>query len=135
MPGQEPAGAGHVPHGTVFATKTQLGTAMVTGAIGAGVPFGWAAGYEVCGRSSRLRAACEKDGKGYVFAVPVNFQVTLPSGRKAAVGGLARLVPRRCWETRSCGPGCKGHRDYDWACGGLLAAALPADPPQPLRSV
>jgi len=99
----------------VFATKTQLGTAMVTGAIGAGVPFGWAAGDEVCGRSSRLRAACEKDGKGYVFAVPVNFQVTLPSGRKAGVGGLARLVPRRCWETRSCGPGCKGHRDYDWA--------------------
>jgi len=104
-----------VPHVTVFATKTQLGTAMVTGAIAAGVPFGFVAGDEVYGRSSRLRAACEKGRKGYVFAVPVNFQATLPSGRKAAVSGLARLVPATAWETRSCAPGCKGHRDYDWA--------------------
>jgi len=104
-----------VPHDTVFATKTQLGTEMFTNAIGAGVPFGFVAGDEVYGRSSRLRAACEKGGKGYVFAVPVNFTVTLPSGRRAAVSALARLLPARCWETRSYGPGCKGHRDYDWA--------------------
>jgi hypothetical protein len=50
-----------------------------------------------------------------VLAVPVNFQVRLPSGRKAAVSALARLVPATAWEIRSCGPGCKGHRDYDWA--------------------
>ena len=31
------------------------------------------------------------------------------------MASLARLVPARCWETRSCGPGCKGHRDYHWA--------------------
>ena len=24
-------------------------------------------------------------------------------------------MPARCWEKRSCGPGCKGHRDYEWA--------------------
>jgi len=24
-------------------------------------------------------------------------------------------VPARCRETRSCGRGCKGHRDYEWA--------------------
>ena len=35
---------------------TGQGTAMVTGAISAGVPFGWAAGDEVYGRSSNLRA-------------------------------------------------------------------------------
>ena len=28
---------------------------------------------------------------------------------------LTRLVPAAAWETRSCGPGCKGHRDYQWA--------------------
>ena len=105
----------HVPRDVEFKTKTEQGTAMVTSAIGAGVRFGFVAGDEVYGRSSRLRAACEKGGKGYVLAVPVNFQATLPSGRKAAVGGLARLVPATAWETRSCGPGCKGHRDYDWA--------------------
>src|SRR5271169_2030269 len=75
----------HVPDGTRFATKTELGAEMVTGAIGAGVPFSWVAGDEVYGRSSRLRAACEQDEKGYLLAVPVNFQVRLPSGRKAAV--------------------------------------------------
>ena len=50
-----------------------------------------------------------------MLAVPVNFTVTLPSGRKTTVAAVARLVPAAAWETRSCGPGCKGHRDYAWA--------------------
>ena len=104
-----------VPGEVAFATKTEQGTQMVTGAIGVGVPFAFLAGDEVYGRSSKLRAACERHGKGYVLAVPVNFTVTLPSRRRMAVASLARLVPARCWETRSCGPGCKGHRDYAWA--------------------
>jgi hypothetical protein len=41
--------------------------------------------------------------------------VTLPSARKTAVAAAARLVPATAWETRSCGRGCKGHRDYTWA--------------------
>ena len=80
-----------------------------------GVPFAWVAGGEAYGRSSKLREACEKDRKGYVFAVPVNFTVILPSGRKTTVAAVARLVPPTAWETRSCGRGCKGHRDYAWA--------------------
>jgi SRSO17 transposase len=104
-----------VPGEVEFATKTEQGTQMVTGAIGGGVPFAFLAGDEVYGRSSKLRAACEKHGKGYVLAVAVNFQVTLRSGRRAAVASLARMAPARCWETRSCGSGCKGHRDYEWA--------------------
>src|ERR1019366_4962760 len=59
-----------VPEGTMFATKTVQGTEMVAEAVTASVPFGWAAGDEVYGRSSKLRAACEDAGKGYVFAVP-----------------------------------------------------------------
>ena len=105
----------HVPEEVAFATKPALGTAMVTGAAGAGVPFAWLAGDEVYGRSAKLREACERAGKGYVVAVPVNFAVTLPSGRKTTVAAVARLVPVTAWETRSCGPGCKGHRDYAWA--------------------
>jgi SRSO17 transposase len=104
-----------VPDDVEFATKTEQGTEMITAAVGGGVPFASPAGDEVYGRSSKLRAACEKHGKGYVLAVPVNFRVTLPSRRRLAVASLARLVPARCWETRSCGPGCKGHRDYEWA--------------------
>jgi hypothetical protein len=99
-----------------FQTKTELATDMITGAAGTAVPFGWAAADEVYGRASKLRRACEQAGKGYVLAVPVSFRVTLPSGRKIPAGMLARLIPACCWETRSCGPGCKGHRDYAWAC-------------------
>lgn len=105
----------HVPDEVEFATKPALGTAMITGAAEAGVPFAWAAADEVYGRGSKLREACEKGKKGYVLAVPVNFQVKLPSGRKAAVSAVARLIPATAWETRSCGRGCKGHRDYAWA--------------------
>jgi hypothetical protein len=108
----------HVPDGTGFATKPALGTAMITAAAGAGVPFAWVAADEVYGRSSKLREACEKDQKGYVVAVPVTFAVRLPSGRKATVAAVARLIPAAAWETRSCGHGCKGHRDYAWAWAG-----------------
>jgi SRSO17 transposase len=104
-----------VPDEVEFTTKTEQGTDMVTDAIDGGVPFAFLAGDEVYGRSSKLRAACEKHGKGYVLAVPANFTVTLPSGRRVAVASLARMAPARCWETRSCGSGCKGHRDYEWA--------------------
>jgi SRSO17 transposase len=105
----------HVPEEVEFAAKPALGTAMITGVADAGVPFAWAAAGEVYGRGSKLREACEKNNKGYVPAVPVNFAVKLPSGRKATVAAVARLIPAAAWETRSCGPGCKGHRDYAWA--------------------
>jgi SRSO17 transposase len=97
----------HVPDEVEFATKPALGTAMITGAADAGVPFAWAAADEVYGRGSKLREACEKQRKGYVVAVPVNFQVRLPSGRAATVAAVARLIPAAAWETRSRGHGCK----------------------------
>src|SRR5205823_3671384 len=31
------------------------------------------------------------------------------------VSAVAAMVPAAAWETRSCGPGRKGHRDYAWA--------------------
>ena len=73
---------------------------MITGAADAGVPFAWVTADEVYGRSAKLREACEKARKGYVLAVPVNFTVTLPSGRKTAVAAVARLIPATAWETR-----------------------------------
>jgi SRSO17 transposase len=111
----------HVPDDVEFATKPALGTAMISGAAGSGVPFAWAAADEVYGRSSKLREACEEAGKGHVVAVPVNFQVRLPSGRKAAVSAVAAMAPASAWETRSCGRGCKGHRDYAWAWAATLS--------------
>ena len=105
-----------VPRDVEFKTKTELGTQMITGAISAGTPFGWAAGDEVYGRSGKLRQACEDAGKGYVLAVPRDFKVRLhPRRGKARADAAARRVPAAAWETRSCGRGCKGHRDYQWA--------------------
>jgi SRSO17 transposase len=105
-----------VPDEVEFSTKTRLGTDMVTGAIGAGMPFGWLAGDEVYGRSSKLRQACEDGRKGYVLAVPRDFKVGLhPRRGKVRADTAARRVPAAAWETRSCGRGCKGHRDYQWA--------------------
>ena len=71
----------HVPDQAEFTTKPALGTAMLTSAAGAGVPSAWAAADEVYGRSSKLREACEKDKKGYVLAVPVNFHARLKAAR------------------------------------------------------
>ncbi len=110
-----------VPEAEAFATKTEQGTEMVTGAIIRKVLFAWLAGDEVYGRSSKLRAACEKARKGYVLAIPVNFKISTAAGRKDAAV-LARLVPARCWETRTCGRGCQGHRDYQWA---MVATSSP----------
>jgi SRSO17 transposase len=115
-------GRAQIPEDTVFATKTEQGTGMVTDAVAGGVPFGWAAGDEVYGRSSKLRAACEDAGKGYVLAVPVNHQVTTPAGRKATVAALARLVPAPVLGDPLV-RGCRGHRDYQWA---LVATSSPA---------
>ena len=42
--------------------------------------------------------------------------------RQAAGGCGGAAGARRRWETRSCGRGCKGHRDYQWA---WLATASP----------
>ena len=56
-----------------------------------------------------------------MLAVPVNFTVTLPSGRKATAAAVAAMVPAAAWETRSCGRGCKGHRDYAWAWAGTAS--------------
>src|SRR5260370_9954450 len=88
---------------------------MISGAAGSGVPFAWAAADEVYGRSSRLREACEEAGQGDVVGVRVSYRVRLASGRRAAVSAGPAMVPASAWETRSCGRGCKGHRDYAWA--------------------
>ena len=56
-----------------------------------------------------------------MLAVPVNFTVTLPSGRKTTAAAVAAVMPATAWETRSCGRGCKGHRDYAWAWAGTAS--------------
>ena len=50
-----------------------------------------------------------------MLAVPVNFTVIRPSGRKDGRGCRGPAGAARGVGDRSCGRGCKGHRDYAWA--------------------
>ncbi len=73
----------HVPADVEFATKTELGTQMITGAIGAGARFGWAAAGEVYGRSSKLRAGRQ----GLRARRAARLQGRAPSAPRQGAGG------------------------------------------------
>jgi SRSO17 transposase len=120
-----------VPRGVAVKAKTRQGSEMVADAISAGAPSAWAAGDEGCGRAPERRAAGEQAGQGYVFAVPSNFQVRLPSGRKAAVAAVAGLVPKAAPGDPRVRAGLQGPPRLPPGPGGDgLAAAPGADPPR-----
>ena len=124
----------HVPDDVAFATKPALGTAMITAAAGAGVPFAWVAADEVYGRSSKLRRSLREGREGV---------------RARGPGELHRHPAVRAEDDRGRrGPAGAGHGVGDPLVRarlqgpprlrlGLgrdrLAAALGADPPQPVR--
>lgn len=103
-----------IPAGTEFATKTELATRMIVGALDGGVPAGWVAGDEVYGASSGLRGELEDRGVGYVLAVACDHRVHAGTEPERA-DRLAARLPKRSWQRLSAGRGAKGHRFYDWA--------------------
>jgi SRSO17 transposase len=110
-----------VPDKITFATKPRLALDLVRRAVAASVPFAFVVADEVYGRAGDLRAYVESLGKGYVFTVPTSFAVTCADGIYT-VKTLTGRVPAHAWSQRSCGPGCKGHRWYEWA---WIATASP----------
>jgi SRSO17 transposase len=106
--------AAGVPDDVVFATKPALAQAMITAAVGAGVPASWVSGDEVYGADSKLRKHLRQAGLGYVLAVAKNHQITTGIGSRRAID-LAVRLPKRSWQRLSAGPGSKGERWYDWA--------------------
>src|SRR5215471_16009038 len=113
--GQEKAGehtAGVKRQYLGFATKPQLGTAIVRELITEGRCPPWVTGDEVYGRDAKLRTFLEDQGTGYVLKIPWSFRVTLPAGQKVRADHAARLVPASAWQTASAGHGSKGERDY-----------------------
>jgi len=116
--------AAGVPADVGFATKPALATAMLTGALDAGVPAGWVAGDEVYGADPDLRAALEGRRVGYVLAIAGNRRLPTPAGPIRA-DVLAAALPARAWQRLSAGPGAKGQRYYDWAWLELAAPARP----------
>src|ERR1700730_15774687 len=97
-----------------FATKPALALAQGRRALTAGISPRWAAGDEVYGRSRELREFCEAAGIGYVFAVPVDHQVTTSGGMRRRADQALHLVGLEGWNRRSCGAGAMGPRYYDW---------------------
>ncbi|MDX6320065.1 MAG: hypothetical protein QOD35_3465 [Nocardioidaceae bacterium] len=100
-----------VPAGITFATKPELGRAMLERALDAGVPCVWVAGDSVYGADRALRRRIEaRGGLGYVLAVT--------SGQRLGarrVDDWAAGVPVGDWQRLSAGEGAKGPRLYDWA--------------------
>ena len=110
--------AAGVPTDVAFATKPQLGLAMLERAFAAGVPATWVTGDSVYGADSRLRRFIEGQGRGYVLAVTSAQRLGL-----APVTHWAEETPAGDWQRLSAGKGAKGPRLYDWAYRPFAGAA------------
>ena len=102
-----------------FATKPQLALKMIERALDAGMPAGWVTADEAYGGDSKFRIALQRRRVGYVVAVACRQKIPTEDG-SARADTLAAAAPALAWKRRSCGPGAKGERLYDWA-----AATLP----------
>jgi hypothetical protein len=108
-----------VPEDLEFTTKPDLAAAQIRRLAAAGLRFGWVAGDEVYGRSSRLRATCDELELTGVFIVPTTFTITTPAGTTMTA---AQAGADAVFERRPCGMGSKGPRLFDWA---LVATSDP----------
>nr|WP_244897798.1 IS701 family transposase [Mycobacterium alsense] len=103
-----------VPDDVEFATKPTLAAQMITAALDADVPAGWATGDEVYGADPELRQRLQQRGIGYVLGIGSNRTVRTAAGTER-VDALATSLPQRAWQRRSAGTGAKGQRWYSWA--------------------
>jgi SRSO17 transposase len=97
-----------------FRTKPQIAVEQAGRILTADLPVAWVAADEVYGRSTMFRRFFEKRDIPYVVAVGIDFHVATRTGTYRA-DLIARTVPRKAWNRRSCGKGAKGPRVYDWA--------------------
>jgi SRSO17 transposase len=108
--------AAGVPDEIDFATKSELAAEMITAALDAGVPAGWAAADEAYGNSSVFRAHLREHQLGYVLAVSRSHLVPIDGGKtRLRADRIAADLPASAWQRRSAGAGSKGPRFYDWA--------------------
>ncbi|MGW1762180.1 IS701 family transposase [Streptomyces mirabilis] len=126
--------AAGVPDEVAFATKPQLGIAILRGAVAGRPPFSWVAADADYGKDSALRSWLHGQKIRYVLAVPLTLPVQGPPGKpylpKVAAAGvlLHYATVREQWERRSQGEGSKGQRAYDWTWFEVtLPGQIPAD--------
>ncbi|MFS4093372.1 IS701 family transposase [Streptomyces sp. AF1A] len=125
-----------VPDGTAFATKPQLGIAMLTTALERSLPFAWVAADADYGKDPALRDFLHERLLPYVLAAPVTLPLAGPPGKPdlgapqvTCAGDLLHYaISRDQWERRSQGEGSKGQRYYDWTWFEVtLPGQAPAD--------
>ncbi|GAA1371477.1 IS701 family transposase [Catellatospora chokoriensis] len=104
-----------IPPETGFATKPLLALRMLTAALAAGISAGWVTADEAYGRDPLLRATLREHGVGYVLAVARNHYTQVTTRVKERVDVTESWLSSLAWQRRSCGPGSKGERFYDWA--------------------
>ncbi|MFG3715774.1 IS701 family transposase [Micromonospora sp. NPDC047730] len=108
--------AAGVPDDIEFATKSELAAEMITAALDAGVPAGWAAADEAYGNSAAFRAHLREHQLGHVLAVSRSHLVPLDGGKtRIRADRIAADLPVSAWQRRSAGAGSKGPRFYEWA--------------------
>ncbi|MBQ0907064.1 IS701 family transposase, partial [Micromonospora sp. U21] len=121
--------AAGIPDTVEFATKPDLAAEMITAALDAGVPAGWAAADEAYGNSSGFRAHLRHHRLGYVLAVSRSHLVPLDGSKtRVRADRVTADLPASAWQRRSAGTGSKGPRFYDWAwLDDVCTDADPAD--------
>ncbi len=102
---------------------------MITAAVDAGVPAGWAAADEAYGNSSVFRTHLRHHRLGYVLAVSRSYLIPLDGGKtRVRADRVAAELPASAWQRRSAGAGSKGPRFYAWAwLGDVCTDADPND--------
>jgi SRSO17 transposase len=118
------AGAG-VPDEVGFATKPELGLAMLERAHAAGVLSGWVTADEAYGQNRRFRDWLAAHAVPFVLATRSDDLLTCSDGRRHQAKTLAVLAGSDSWERRSAGDGAHGERLYDWTVLALDPAGLP----------
>ncbi|WP_131743466.1 IS701 family transposase [Actinomadura roseirufa] len=98
-----------------FATKPDLGIAMLARAVEARVPFGWVTADEAYGQVGRLRLWLEQRHIAHVLCVPRTQMVISMGLTQERAHHLAGQLQPGDWHRLSCGDGARGRREYHWA--------------------
>jgi SRSO17 transposase len=117
-----------IPAGIGFATKPQLGVAMLARAHAAGILSGWVTADEAYGQNPTFRAWLADREVPFVLATRNDDVLISPDGHRRQAKVLATLAGTGDgggWERRSIGPGAHGERVYDWTAVALDPAGLP----------
>nr|WP_210035424.1 IS701 family transposase [Pseudonocardia parietis] len=123
-----------VPDGVGFATKPQLGLAMLARAHAAGAltPRSWVTADEAYGQNPTFRTWLAERQVPFVLATRNDDVLTSPDGHRRQAKILATIAGARDpdtgrsgWERRQIGAGAHGERIYDWTTVALDPAGLP----------